>query len=227
MDQLDQCAKDFTFPMLDNGVIYPVDSRMTVYRDDFRWALIIEVVGFNYRGGGHYGISNCLHIFGNCLDYPPGTNNDNFLYFTANSDEGDAFDPEFEEYLNPDTTSMLIREQKIPINHDFTFYQQLGIELEDPPKIMIWEFLRGLVPVYRKEMLATENEIRTRIPEDLPLFIQLDEWNHIDLADGQMPSQSETFRMIAKAIVSGKITDYRPTVEPNNHWSNWPDGGTL
>jgi len=72
LKQLDKCAEDYTFPMLDNGYIYPVVSRVSAYRDEKRWALIIEVVGFNYRGGGHDGISNCLHVFGNCLEFEPG-----------------------------------------------------------------------------------------------------------------------------------------------------------
>jgi hypothetical protein len=63
LQQLDKCARGFTFPMLDNGYNYPVDSRLSAYRDNKRWALIIEVVGLNYWAGGHDGINNCLHIF--------------------------------------------------------------------------------------------------------------------------------------------------------------------
>jgi hypothetical protein len=54
--QLDQCAEDFNFPVLDNGYIYPIDSRLTAYRDDQRWVLVIEIVGHAYRSGEHDGI---------------------------------------------------------------------------------------------------------------------------------------------------------------------------
>ncbi len=57
LSQLDKCAAEFTFPMLDNGYVYPVDSRLSAYRDEARWVLIIEVFGFNFRGGGHNGIT--------------------------------------------------------------------------------------------------------------------------------------------------------------------------
>ena len=227
LDQLDSCAEDFTFPMLDNGYTYPVDSRLSAYRDDKRWALIIEVVGFHYRAGGHDGINNFLHIFGNCLDFEPGTNASNFLSLTSNSDDGDPFDEEYMDSLNREATSILIRGQKIAIPTDPDFYIQKGIELADPPKIMIWEFLRGIAADYKEQFLATEDEIRQRIPKDLPLILCLDEWYHNDLANEENPSQNETFQMVAKVLETGNVKFYAPTKEPNNHWRNWPDGGTL
>ena len=227
LQQLDKCAEDFTFPMLDNGYVYPVDSRLSVYRDIKRWALLIEVVGFNYRGGGHNGIDNCLHIFGNCLDFEPGTNNSNFIYLTDDSEEGKTFDEEYQDSLNPDTKSMLLRGNKIPISVDPSFYQKRGIELEEPPKVKVWEFLRGINGDYKELFLVTEDEIRERIPKDLPLILRLDEWFHNDLASREKPSENETFKMIAKVLETGSLKYYAPTNPPNNHWRNWPDGGTL
>ena len=227
LQQLDECAEDFTFPMLDNGYTYLVDSRLSAYRDDKRWALIIEAVGFHIRAGGHNGINNCLHIFGNCLEFEPGTNNLNFLSMTDNSEDGDPFDQEYMDSLNPEVKSMLLRGEKISVTTDPEFYMQKGIELEDPPKIMIWEFLRAVNSDYKEKLLATEDEIRLRIPTDLPLILKLDEWYHNDLADGEKPSQNETFQMIAKALEKGDARLYKPTNKPNNHWRNWPDGGTL
>lgn len=225
--QLDKCADEFTFPMLDNGYVYPIDSRLTAYCDKARWVLIIEVVGFNYRGGGHDGINNCLHIFGNCLDFQPGTNNDNFIYITDNSSEGATFDEEYLEALNPGIKTMLIREKEVQVSHSIEFYKSKGVDLEEYPKIYIWEFLRGIVPDYRDDFFASESEIRDRIPKDIPRILQIDEWYHIDLADGEKPSQNETFIMIAKILETGDTSYYKPTKKPNNHWKNWPTGGTL
>ncbi|MDX6381476.1 MAG: hypothetical protein QOI57_2500, partial [Rubrobacteraceae bacterium] len=45
--QLDECAGKFGFPMLDNGYVYLADVRLSAYRDDARWALVIEVLGFD------------------------------------------------------------------------------------------------------------------------------------------------------------------------------------
>jgi hypothetical protein len=61
----------------------------------------------------------------------------------------------------------------------------------------------------------------------LPEVLLLNEWYHNDLANGEMPSENETFQMIAKVLETGNAEFYKPTKEPNTHWKNWPDGGTL
>ena len=227
LKQLDKCAEDYTFPMLDNGYVYPIHSKLSAYRDQKRWTLIIEVIGFNYRSGGHNGINNCLHIFGNCIDTIPGTENENFLSLTDNSSDFPTFDEEYQENLNPKAESMILRNKKIAINHNREFYIDKEIKLEEADKIFVWEYLRGLEPEYNKEFEATEKEIRKRIPTDLPKIIELTEWNHPDCADSEIPSKNDTFRQIAKVLETGKTKFYKPNKEPNNHWRNWPDGGTL
>ena len=42
LDQLDRCAQAYTFPMLDNGYVYPGAVNLTAYSDIARWAIIIE-----------------------------------------------------------------------------------------------------------------------------------------------------------------------------------------
>ncbi len=227
LQQLDKCAEDFTFPMLDNGYVYPIHSKLSGYRDEKRWVLIIEVIGFNYRGGGHNGITNCLHIFGNCIETKPGTDNNNFLYITEDSPDCSTFDEENLESLNPEAKTMILRNKEITINHSREFYLNKGIKLEEKDKIFIWEFLRGLEPEYNKEFEATEKEIRERIPADLPKVMELTEWYHPDCADLELPSKNETFKQIAKVLETGNPEFYKPTNKSNNHWKNWPDGGTL
>ncbi|MDC8003888.1 hypothetical protein POV27_07480 [Aureisphaera galaxeae] len=225
--QLDDCAMGFTFPMLDNGYIYPVHSKLSAYRDERRWVLIIEAIGFNYRGGGHNGITNCLHIYGNCIETAPGTDNDNFLYITDDSSVVPTFDQEYLESLNPKAKTMILRDKEITINHNREFYLNKGIELEEESKILVWEFLRGLVPEFNSDFEATEEEIRARIPRDLPRIMELSEWHHPDCVNSELPSMNETFKHLAKVLETGQTEFYRPTKKPNNHWINWPDGGTL
>ena len=225
--QLNKCAKDFTFPMLNNGYVYPVTSKLTAYRDDKRWALIIEVVGFSYRGGGHNGITNALHVFGNCINTKPGMANANFLYITGNSPDIPTFDEEYMESLNPNAKTMTLREKEIPVNHNRDFYLKKGIELKEENKIFIWEFLRGLVPERNHDFFATEKEIRERVPADLPRIMELTEWNHPDCAASELPGNNETFKQIARVLETGQTKHYKPTNAPNNHWKNWPDGGAL
>ncbi|MCU7549579.1 hypothetical protein OCK74_10665 [Chitinophagaceae bacterium LB-8] len=41
------------------------------------------------------------------------------------------------------------------------------------------------------------------------------------------PSSYETWQQIARVIVTGDLSHYKPTLEPNTHWKYWPDSGTL
>jgi hypothetical protein len=227
LKQLDQCAENFTFPMLDNGYIYPIHSKLSAYRDEKRWVLLIEVIGFSYRGGGHNGITNCLHIFGNSIATIPGTDNANFLCLTDNSSESLTFDEEYMESLNPEAKTILLRGKEFRINHHREFYLKKGIELEEENEIYVWEFMRGLVPEYNKKLEATDLEIRERIPSDLPKIMELTEWYHPDCANSELPSTNETFQQLAKVLETGETVFYNPTHKPNSHWKNWPDGGSL
>jgi hypothetical protein len=56
--------------------------------------------------------------------------------------------------------------------------------------------------------------------------IQEDKYNK-DLVKNNSPSTYETWRMIAKVIVTGNIKHYKPTLKPNTHWSNYPESGSL
>ncbi|RZJ52806.1 MAG: hypothetical protein EOO44_10660 [Flavobacterium sp.] len=226
LKQLDNCAQEFSFPMLDNGYISPAGTKLIAYRDEKRWVIIIEAIGFSYRGGGHNGISNCLHIFGNCLNYDPGMQNENFLYLTDDTNDCNTFDDE-EFYLNKNCTSFLLRNLSFPIIHNRDKYKQAGIILEDEEKINAFEFLRLLNELHYDKLIATEEEIRERIPVDIPLILEEREWFHPDLVNGELPSENETFIQISKILETGNTALYKPTHNPNTHWSNWPEGGTL
>jgi hypothetical protein len=225
--QLDKCSSEYTFPMLDNGYVYPAGTKLTAYRDDMRWVIVIEVIGFSYRGGGHNGISNCLHIYGNCLNYEPGTQNENFIYLTDDANNCNTFDDEEYFYLNPDCTNFILRDQILPLYQNRKLYNDSGIEIEEPERINAFEFLRLLDALHHDKLVATENEIKQRIPNDLPKIIELHNWFHPDVVNDELPSNNETFVQIAKVLETGNIDFYKPTYEPNTNWKNWPDGGTL
>jgi hypothetical protein len=94
--QLDQCAAKFTFPMLDNGYIYPGDVRLTVYRNDSDWLMILECLGANPRTLGYGSFQNCLHLFGSKLHRAPGTANGDFLYPISSCSGDWIFEEDFE-----------------------------------------------------------------------------------------------------------------------------------
>jgi hypothetical protein len=225
LQQLDACAKQYTFPMLDNGYVYLVDTRLNAYRDATRWAMIIEIVGFSFRTGVPYGMQVVLYCFGNCLRRSPGTANEDFLWFVKEDAEKLIFDDE--SSIRPSATSIQIRDQMVSIPRDPEAWTKKGIVLQSPPAIQPYELMRVLVPEHRHLFLARDVELQQRIPTDLPLFLRLNEWNHPDLSGDSIPSRSRTFQMLAEAITAGDHRLYRPTEPPNTHWSNWPESGTL
>lgn len=227
LNQLDKCNSAYTFPMLDNGYVYAAGTKLSGYRDDERWVIVIEAIGFSYRGGGHNGISNCLHIYGNCLDYEPGTRNENFIYLTEDVNNCSTFDDEEYFYLNPNCSSFTLRGKAFPLYHDRELYKASGIEIEDQLRINAFEFLRLLEALHHDKLVATENEIRGRIPSDIPKIIELHNWFHPDVVNDELPSKNETFIQIAKVLETGNTEHYKPTHEPNTYWANWPEGGTL
>jgi hypothetical protein len=226
LKQLDNCADDYVFPMLDNGYVYLANTQLKAYRDETRWVIIIEVVGYNYRDVGHGRIDNMLHIFGNCVNNI-GIKGENFLFVTDDSEEGETFDEEGSFHLQPSIHSFLLRGQKHQICHDRNAYTSIGIELEDANSIKGFEFLRYLTRETPNSFWATEEEIRDRIPIDIPKIIELKEWFHPDLVNDEMPSKNETFKQLAKVLETGDIHFYKPTKLPNTHWKHWPVGGTL
>lgn len=226
LNQFDEHARAFTFPMLDNGYVYLADTRLSACRDESRWALIIEVIGAHYRMGGYHGLDNTLHCYGNCLYCKTGTATENFLTFIRDGEGERLFDEE-DWYVNQNAQSLRLREALIPLHLDINFLAAKDIVLEGAPRVTAAELLRSLVPEYQNLYFATEEELRQRVPSDLPMILRLEEWNHPDLAAEELPSHSETFQMIADVLVSGNSSLYKPTLAPNTHWRNWPEGGSL
>jgi hypothetical protein len=87
--------------------------------------------------------------------------------------------------------------------------------------------LRGLLPEHREALLATEEERRSGLREGIPQFLQLNEWQYPDILNRELPSETESFALLAESMAAGDATLYRPTIPPNTHWSNWPEGGSL
>jgi hypothetical protein len=226
LGQLDDCALKFDFPMLDNGYIYPADVRLHAYADQTRWAIIIEALGYSWRGGDHGGIHNCLSYYGNCLGRNPGSANEDFLTVTADGPGEGTFEHEVNWYLREPKGQIYIRDQLVDFDCTREVLEERGLALMDT-QASGTELLRSLLPKYRDLFLANENELRRQIPADLPCILILNEWNHPDLASDELPSANETFQLIASVLCRGDASVYEPTFPTNTHWSNWPEGGTM
>lgn len=235
---LDRGAEAFAFPMLDNGYVYLAATRMSLYRSEVDWALVFEVFGFSPRAGLP---DLCVSTFANRLrnrdpaeNYVSREAYESYLAQNPNNDsrffhpiaEGAWQDPESDELIATDAREILLRDQpvRIPGADELSPFE---IVLSEAPRIQVFELCRFLAAQQRERVLATPNERRVSVPEELTEVLRLDEWEHPDLASSARPSQCESFMQIAQVLSSGNLTAYRPKATPNTHWRNWPDGGSL
>jgi hypothetical protein len=226
LQQLDDCADDFRFPMLNNAYFFLADVRLSGYADRKRWVLIIETLGYNYRMGLPEGLQNDLSVFGNCLRDRPG-------HAEAISPliEDDVAQPAFTEdgtsFINDAAQTIRIRGEAVPIPRGPVVLAAKGITLANAPRMRAEELMRALLPEHRKRLLATEEELQWCFPKGLPLVIRLDQWHHPDLADDERPGDNFTFQSIADVLVHRDPNRYRADLAPNTHWKNWPLGGSV
>src|SRR5262249_14828562 len=133
-------------------------------------------------------------------------------------------------HINPRLRSIRIHGRRVLLRRvlleqpDLASSTPGGNAMNDLP---IYELFRRLLPHCRDLYHATEDELREIVPADLPQVLRLLEWEHSDAVEEVLPSQTECFPMLAKVLVTGNVSHYKPTKPPNTHWSNWPEGGTL
>jgi hypothetical protein len=236
---LDKCCDAFTFPMLDNGYVFLAATRLSLYRSPLDWGMVIEVFGFSPRAGLP---DTHIYTFASTLVNRDGVDQhrskeayENFLAshphnqsrFVHPIEAGDWQDEDEGESVAEDATTVTVRGRKISVP-DTDDYVRSSVEPGDPPCIQIFEFCRALAAMVRDDLLATVEERRASLPPDMTQILQLEEWNHPNVVDEDArPSGSETFQQLAKVLATGSTEHYRPTLAPNTHWSNWPDGGSL
>jgi hypothetical protein len=231
---LDRCAAAFTFPMLDNGYIYPAAARLSVHSDGSGWAIVVETFGYSPRAG-HPDLN--VATFTSSVPHPKTradyVNEAAYLNYLKQHphdaveffwplDEGDWLD---DERVVPGTTVLLRgREVSVPTVEDC---QAVGITPTLPDGIAVFELARYFAEARRDDVLATGEERTKQVPTGLSQVLLLDQWHHPDLVRGERPSDTQTFRQIAAVAASGDARKYEALEPPNTHWSNWPEGGLL
>ena len=232
---LDILNRSAFFPMMDNGYVYLAASRLSLFRSESNWAIVIEVFGFSPRAGLP---STTILTFASMLhdrSPPEGYfSRDSITNYFANHPSDDfrsvyPIEPGdwqgIDEFVAEDTQDIVIRGQTFPLP-SLQELAQHGIEFSVPPHLSVFEFCRYLAAVARESVLATPTERRMCVPPEMQQILQLEEWNHPDLVV-EPPSSSPTIHLLADVLETGDVSMYRPMLPPNTHWRNWPMGGTL
>lgn len=247
LNYLDNCIVDepYWFWMdLEHGYFCTANSRLTVYADKARWAIVFEKSGYLNRA---FEIGLELNYFGNCLtNLARGGANNRYI---CNAKEVTLVDwyalKDIEagfESVSLAAGAVRLRGEavKIPTTKEGFAKWVPGIHEatdEEFPRPNFEDLGRYLAFEYADRCRATHAEKRQCLPADLPQIMKLDEWHHRsyyhyvngpdNMLVGDAPSSYETFPRIAEVLATCDPSHFKPTLRPNTHWSNWPEAGNL
>lgn len=233
---LDRGAEDGVFPTLDHPYVYLAATRLTLFRSRSDWAMVFEVFGFSPRAGlpdlGIWTFSSRLRDRNPAEKYPTPEAYQRYLTQHPHDESRFFYPVEQTDWQDPTNgalvaeggTELILRGEavRLPTLEEL---RASGVRPSRPPRVRVFELCRFLAETRRERVLATEAERRVSVPAELEEILRLEEWNHPDLVNEELPSGSETFQQLAAVLSSGDVAAYAPRDAPNTHWSNWPDGG--
>lgn len=223
---------------LENGYCETAGSRIHLYADLTRWVIVFEKSGYQNRGTS---AEIELNYIGNCIDYPidkyPERN------YITNSSSIILIDPaEFErienkegvemetfELIGHDIKEIKVRDKFVPFDNNYKNYEKVGIKIRDydnPQKLIgFGDLIRYFHETNPQLINATEDEIQKYIPKDIPKLMTIENF-HFESAyeKTNLPSQQETYKLLAKILTTRDTTNWKPTQKPNNSWKNWESG---
>ena len=246
VDYLDGCVIDepYCFFMdLAHGYFYTANSRLTLFADEARWAIVFEKSGYLNRGRR---IELELNFFGNCLHNLDRAGADdryicNAKCVTLVDDEAlNAIASGFEE-VSPAASVVKVRAEPTAIPGTKAQFAKWVPDIEDDKGYLkrptFWDLARFLAFEYADLLRATDAEKRLCLPPDLPEIMTVDAWHHRHYSHfgngpdaelmGDAPSTYETFPLLAEVLATRDCSRFRPTLPANSHWSNWPAAGSL
>jgi hypothetical protein len=133
------------------------------------------------------------------------------------------------ELIGQNIKEIKIRDKYIAFDNDYKNYEKVGIKIrgyDNPKKLIAFEdFVRFLNETNPTLISATEQDIRQHIPKDISKLMTIDQFHFVSAYDKtNPPSKQETYKLIAKILLSRDTTNWKPTLKPNNHWTNWESG---
>ncbi|GIV11080.1 MAG: hypothetical protein KatS3mg020_0571 [Fimbriimonadales bacterium] len=202
-------------------------GRLTVLRGYDEWVIAIETIDVS-KGPFFF---HCLYLYGNCLSeqglvepcdelFSPDQFMDktgvwkvNRYHFTIEwQDRLFTFEPTAEEYRN--------------LGIIFPSHRASTDDLE--PWELMWyvsEKLRDLFFYTDSELIDMIKKKASRLKnvKRLKKLLQVTQWEHPDVYAGEVPSDTQSFRLIAKMIATGDASLWSQ-VDPsrfNSHWRYW------
>ncbi|OPC14398.1 hypothetical protein BAY01_08395 [Elizabethkingia miricola] len=232
-----QDIKYNSFLDLEHGYCETAGNRIHLYADTTRWIIVFEKSGYQNRATS---AEIELTYIGNCINYPVAkypernyiTNTNNVILITPKEltriENKDGEELERFELIGRNIKEIKIRDTFTPFNNNYKDYEKVGIKIRDYDNsknlIGFGDLIRYLHETNPNLISATENEIRKYIPKDIPKLMTINEFRVSTYEEANLPSQQETFKLIAKILKTRDIKNWKPTQKPNNSWKNWESG---
>jgi hypothetical protein len=209
LKQLDRHAKAYDFPVLNNVYFHNADVRLNVFRNDSEWLIVFQEIALSQK----HGFVDSVSAYGNKLQ-KTGT----LLGVRITQTD------KYTNVSNAGSFSLVINGKDhhfAPSEEDYR-KAQVGPDAVMPEGAKLLRLLAFLMP---DELFLNDGrllEICGRKSAALEKFMQLDDWQHPDVAIDELPSQSPCLRSLAKALAIGDVNLYEcPAKIWNTHWSNW------
>jgi len=223
---------------LEHGYFATAGSSIHLYADQDRWAIVLEKNGYQNRGSD---AEIELNYYGNCINYPVHkyternyiTNTQNIVLISGEEYERisnrEGSDYEQFELISAVANEVVIRGKNIRIEQDLSKYIHFGItprEHDNPENLIGFaDLVRYINETHTSMVSARELDIRAYIPVDIPKLVKIEQFHFESVYDkNNLPSTQETYQLIAQILVTENVEIWKPTLKPNNHWSNWTSG---
>lgn len=229
------------FPQLDNALQCPISSRIHLFGDQNKWAIVFEILTYDITG---YTCSSNKYFFGNSLnkDKITKTHNggiDNLITdMIVSPDVLEKMRIILEQNLKSETISINGKIYKIETDiNEYKTHKILNQFFKTPEKsVDVVAALRLLASKDKSFLNSPESDFKKYLsPNTLPKIMTIENWHHKNYIynvytkkfDGSKPSSYETFQQIAKVLTTKDVNYWKPTLTPNNHWNNWPNAGNY
>jgi hypothetical protein len=206
---------------LQHGYFYTANSRLTLYADENRWAIVFEKNGYANRVSC---IELELNFFGNCLqNLDRGGANDRYVcnaksITLVDEDALSEIASDFEQ-VSPSATSVRLRGEPVRIPSTKEEFAKWIPDIHDDKGLgerpTFDDLGRFLAFEYADRCRATHAEKRLCLPADLPEVMVVDEWHHRfyyhykngpdNELMGDAPSTYETFPLLADVLATPKM----------------------
>jgi hypothetical protein len=215
---LDDAARAYQFPLLNNKYLTSAGILLHVFTSPEEWLIVFDHVCFSEK----HGFIHDLTALGNKIT--------NQVWTSAI--------PVFDEHEQP----KLVQSQEDGINRITPPYIRFGLDEsifviqpqegfaysvlhKDAAVLTPGELLRAITSEHIGYLLISDQqllEMLGRSNNELKLLFQPGDWQHPDIANGELPGDVPCFVSLAKAIAASDERLFQCEEDRfNTHWSNW------